>query len=424
MAGMPAPVPADWHARGQRVLARPCRPVNGAPVERALNAELWTRDGRRHIDFSARAGVIGHRHPQVVAAMLRELRDPRSSQACAALEPDAIRLAERLAVLPDHGPTRRVALHGSDAEALESAVMLARRYTGRPALLAFSGSTHGHSHLTLALSGRRHSHKAAGGAYPSYVHHLPFPHASLGVSLHETRRAFELLTQATIASSDIAAIVIEPIQRDGGILPCSAELLSYLRDLCDAHGIILVADETRSAPGLSGRLLASGHFAAEPDLIVMGGPLAGGMPLAAMIGKAVVMDSVPDGLSTGEVNTLALAAAHAVLDVVEQTGLCERAIALGRHWTDRMHGLAPTRLTLDVRGLGAMRGVELRDSAGAPAAAQAHAICDACREQGLILQPAGPKDNVVPFLFPLTTELAVLDEALDIFADALRRAGN
>ncbi|MBV7487078.1 aminotransferase class III-fold pyridoxal phosphate-dependent enzyme [Bordetella sp. BOR01] len=414
------------HSRvqGQRALADASIAALGAPVERALNAEVWTTDGRRHIDFSASAGIVGHRNEQVTRSIAARLGTPGIIQASPALDPDAIRLAERLTMLHVDQAERRTMLYGSDAEAIEGAIVYARRYTRRPILLAFSGAAHGHGNLGVALSGLAHWAKAAGGSYPPFIHHLPFPHVSLGVSLHETRRAFEHLTQSTIMPSDIAAIIVEPIQREGGILPCSAELLGFLRATCDQHGIVLIADETRTALGPTGRMLAADHFAPGPDLIVMGGALAAGMPLSAVVGAAAIMGSALHGMpmQNGAVNTLALAAAHAVLDLVQEAGLCERAVALGRHWTARMNSVRPpARLLLDLRGLGALRGIELRDAAGAPAAAQARTICDDCLAHGLLLHPAGPKGNVIPFLFPLTIELPVLDEALGIFADALHR---
>lgn len=418
-------MPDNASLRARRELATPRGVATAAPffVERALNAELWDAEGRRYIDFAGGIGVLntGHRHPRVVAAIELQLaRFTHTAYQVASYE-SYVHLAERLnALAPITGPNKTV-LFSTGAEALENAVKIARAATGRSALICFSGAFHGRSFMTMAMTGKVVPYKVGFGSLPAEVFHVPFPTALHGVSVEHSVEAISRLFKCDVEPRRVAAIVIEPVQGEGGFYAAPAELLSALRAICDEHGILLVADEVQSGMGRTGRWFAMHHHSVEPDILTCAKSLAAGLPLSAVIGRAALMDApAPGGLGgTYAGNPLGIAAAHAVLDVIETEQLLQRANVLGERLRVRLEAIRSRNAALaEIRGLGAMVAVELmRGHAPDPDAARA--IQARALDCGLMLLTCGVYSNVIRFLFPLTIEDAVFEEALGILDAAI-----
>lgn len=421
---------SDTHENNQSLRARrdaatPRGVATAAPffVERAENAELWDAEGRRYLDFAGGIAVMntGHRHPRVLAALAAQLeRFTHTAYQVASYE-SYVRLAERLnALVPISGPVKTV-LFTTGAEALENAVKIARAATGRSAVLCFSGAFHGRTYLTMAMTGKVVPYKAGFGPMPPEVFHAPFPMALHGVTTAESLAAIDRLFRADVDPKRVAAIVIEPVQGEGGFYPAPAELLRGLRALCDEHGILLVADEVQTGFGRTGKMFAMEHHGVEPDLLTCAKSLAAGLPLSAVSGRAAVMDAPPPGGLGGTYggNPLGIAAAHAVLDVIADEGLVVRAERLGGQLRARLEALRPRAPGIaEIRGPGAMLAIELMKG-GAPDPDAAKAIQQRALAAGLLLLTCGVHGNVLRFLFPLTIQDAVFDEALGILEAAI-----
>ena len=412
--------------RARRERATPRGVATFAPffVEQAENAELWDADGRRYIDFAGGIAVLntGHRHPRVIAAVQAQLeRFTHTAYQVASYE-SYVHLAERLnALAPIAGPTKTV-LFSTGAEALENAVKIARFATGRSALICFDGAFHGRSFMTMAMTGKVVPYKAGFGPLPADVFHVPFPSSLHGISVEDSLDAIGRLFKADVEPGRVAAIVIEPVQGEGGFYPAPGELLQALRALCDEHGILLIADEVQTGFGRTGHWFAMHRHGVEPDLLTCAKSLAAGLPLSAVIGRAAIMDAPPAGALGGTYagNPLAVAAAHAVLDVIESEHLVERANVLGDRLRARLEALREGLPALaEVRGPGAMVAAEfMRGTAPDPEltkAIQARALAN-----GLLLLTCGSYGNVIRFLFPLTISDEVFEEALLILEAALR----
>ncbi|CAM3341438.1 4-aminobutyrate--2-oxoglutarate transaminase [Paracidovorax anthurii] len=395
-------------------------------ADKAVNAELWDVEGRRVIDFAAGIAVLntGHRHPKVVAAIEQQLQ--RFTHTAYQIVPyeSYVALAERINRLSPGTHAKKTAFFSTGAEAVENAVKIARAATGRPGVIAFSGAFHGRTLMTMALTGKVAPYKLGFGPFPGDVHHLPFPNALHGVSEAQALAALQGLFKADIEPRRVAAIIIEPVQGEGGFNPVPPGFMHALRQVCDEHGILLVADEVQTGFARTGKVFAMEHFDVLPDLTTFAKSLAGGMPLSGVCGRAEVMDApAPGGLGgTYAGNPLAVAAAHAVLDAIEEEGLCERADALGGRLRERLQGLrAAVPRIAEVRGLGGMIAVEFSDPAtGQPDAAFAQRVQARALERGLLLLSCGVHGNVIRFLFPLTIGDALFDEALDVLEAALR----
>ena len=394
-------------------------------ADRALNSELWDVQGRRFIDFAGGIAVLntGHRHPRVVAAIQAQLE--RFTHTCYQVVPyeGYVALAERLNQITPGVHPKKTALFSTGAEAIENAVKIARAATGRGGVIAFAGGFHGRSLFAVSLTGKVQPYKAGFGPFAPEVYHAPFP--SQGTSLADAQAAIERIFKADIEPSRVAAIVFEPVQGEGGFHVIQREAVAWLRKLCDQHGILLIADEVQTGFGRTGRLFAMDHYAAGgvvPDLMAIAKSLAGGMTLSAVTGRAEVMDApAPGGLGgTYAGNPLAVAAAHAVIDVMEEERLPQRGAELGQRLMHLLEGLKPRVPQLaQVRGLGAMVACEFRDAAGRPDAAFARNVQQAALELGLILLTCGTEGNVLRFLFPLTIEEAVFEEALQLLERTL-----
>ncbi|WP_156876908.1 4-aminobutyrate--2-oxoglutarate transaminase [Paludibacterium yongneupense] len=394
---------------------------------RAKNAEVWDGEGRRYIDFAAGIAVLntGHLHPRVQAAAKAQL--DQFSHTCYQVLPYAgyVELAERLnALAPIEGPAKSLFVT-TGAEAVENAVKIARAATGRPGIISFNGGFHGRTNLTMALTGKVAPYKIGFGPLAGGVYHAAYPNALHGISCADALASVEALFKYDIAAQEVAAILIEPVQGEGGFVPAPAEFMHALRALCDRHGILLIADEVQSGFARTGKLFAMEYFDVKPDLMCIAKSLAGGLPLSGVVGRAALMDApVVGGLGgTYGGNPVAIAAALAVLDVIEDEDLCRRADAIGARIKARLGALAARVPQIaDVRGPGAMVAVEFMQD-GEPAQAFLGRVKARALELGLILLSCGVYGNVIRFLCPLTIEDTVLEEALDILERSLLDAG-
>jgi 4-aminobutyrate aminotransferase/(S)-3-amino-2-methylpropionate transaminase len=396
-------------------------------VERARNAELWDVEGRRYIDFAGGIAVLntGHLHPKVQAAVAKQL--DAFSHTCLMITPYevAVELAEKLNRLAP-GPTPKKAIFvTTGAEAVENTIKIARAHTGRSAVIAFGGGFHGRTFMAMALTGKVAPYKAGFGPFPAEVYHAPFPIAYHGVSVQDSLDALEHIFKYDVEPARVAAIIIEPVMGEGGFYIAPPEFLQALRRLCDQHGIVLVVDEIQTGFARTGKLFAIEHAGVEPDLMTMAKSLAGGFPLAAVVGKAHIMDAPgPGGLGgTYAGSPIACAAGLAVLEVIEQENLCARAMTIGETMTGTLRELQRELSCVgEVRNLGAMVAMELvkdRDP-HAPDADLTKALTRRAAEKGLVLLSCGLYGNVIRLLVPLTVSDAVLHEGLGIVAESLR----
>jgi 4-aminobutyrate aminotransferase len=395
-------------------------------AERALNAELWDVEGRRVIDFGAGIAVLntGHSHPKIVAAVTEQLQ--RFSHTAYQIVPygAAVALAEKINRITPGTHTKKTAFFTTGAEAVENAIKIARAATGRSGVIAFAGGFHGRTMMGLALTGKVEPYKTGFGPFPGEVYHAPFPNPLHGVSEAQSLQALNALFKSDIDPGRVAAIILEPVQGEGGFYVAPPSFMRALRALCDQHGILLIADEIQSGFARTGKLFAMDHHDVLPDLMTLAKSLAGGLPLSAVCGRAEIMDApAPGGLGgTYAGNPLAIAAAHAVLDIIDEEQLCSRANLLGERLVARLAAArAEVPQIADVRGLGAMVAVEFRDpDSGAPDTTFAKKVQAEALRQGLLLLTCGGYGQVIRFLFPLTIGDAVFDEGLAILDAALR----
>ncbi|MDP9649034.1 MULTISPECIES: 4-aminobutyrate--2-oxoglutarate transaminase [Paraburkholderia] len=395
-------------------------------AERAQNAELWDVEGRRFIDFAAGIAVCntGHRHPKIVAAIRDQL--DRFTHTAYQIVPYAsyVELAEKLNERAPGDHPKKTAFFTTGAEAVENAIKIARAATGRPGVIAFTGGFHGRTLMGMALTGKVAPYKAGFGPFPSDVFHAPFPNPLHGVSTADSLKAIEFLFKADIDPKRVAAIIFEPVQGEGGFYPAPAEFVRALRKLCNEHGILLIADEVQTGFARTGKLFAMHHYDVVPDLMTVAKSLAGGMPLSGVIGRADVMDAAaPGGLGgTYAGNPLAVAAALAVLDIIDEEKLCERATILGDRVKAKLIALQNEAPQIaDVRGPGGMVAVEFcKPGSTEPDAEFTKRVQTRALERGLLLLVCGVYSNVVRFLFPLTIEDTVFDEALAILEDVIK----
>ncbi|POP45175.1 4-aminobutyrate--2-oxoglutarate transaminase [Superficieibacter electus] len=399
----------------------------GFYAERAENATLWDQDGNEVIDFAAGIAVLntGHRHPRVVAAIEKQLQAFTHTAYQIVPYESYISLAERINErVPVDGPAK-TAFFTTGAEAVENAVKIARAYTRRPGIIAFGGGFHGRTSMTLALTGKVAPYKTGFGPFPGSVFHALYPNQLHGVTTADALKSLERIFKADIAADQVAAIILEPVQGEGGFNIAPPEFIGALRELCDTHGILLIADEVQSGFARTGKLFAMEHYVQKADLITMAKSLAGGMPLSAVAGRADVMDApAPGGLGgTYAGNPLAVAAAHAVLDVIDDEQLCERARELGMHLVEVLNkARAVCPHIAGVRAQGSMVAVEFNDpQTGEPSAEFTRQVLEYALAEGLLLLSCGVYGNVIRFLYPLTIPQAQFRQALEIIDRALTR---
>ncbi|OON39727.1 4-aminobutyrate transaminase [Izhakiella australiensis] len=406
---------------------------NALPVyiAKARNAELWDVEGRRYIDFASGIAVVntGHNHPKVIAAVQTQLE--QFTHPCFQVTPYAsyIELAEKLnALVPIAGPTQTL-LMSTGAEAVENAIKVARIASGRRAVVAFRGGFHGRTLLGMALTGKVTPYKKGYGPFPAEIYHLPYPADYLGVSEQQSLDALHTLFAADVAADEVAAIIIEPVQGEGGFYPAPASFLRALRAICDQHGIVLIADEIQSGFCRTGKTFAIEHSGVEPDIITMAKSLAGGFPLSAVVGRSSLMSkALPGGLGgTYAGSPVAIAAALAVVELIEEEKLNQRACQQGEWLRERLSALAQEYDCIgEIRGPGAMLAIELVErgdrSKAAPELTQ-RLVKEAGR-QGLVLLACGVRANVIRFLIPLTASEQIINEGLSILASSFKMVQN
>lgn len=417
--------------RRNRALPRGLATAMPVFAARAANAELWDVDGRRYLDFASGIAVlnVGHCHPTVVKAAHDQLDQFTHTAFQVVGYESYVALAERLnALAPIDGEAKTV-LFTTGAEAVENAVKIARVATGRSAVIAFSGAFHGRTLMTLALTGKATPYKDGFGPMPPEVFHVPFPAEYRGVTGAQSLAALEMLFQSDVPADRVAAIIIEPIQGEGGFTAAADEFLHDLRALCSKHGIVMIADEIQSGFGRTGKMFGIEHSGVQPDLVTVAKSLAGGFPLSGVIGRAELMDkAAPGGLGgTYAGSPVACAAALATLQVIEDEHLVARAIELGSRVESRLHafeGRSDLRPVGHIRGRGAMLAFDLllaRDSnAVDPNATKA--VLRRAHELGLIILSCGTHGEAIRLLFPLTISDQHLDEGMDLLEQALIHA--
>lgn len=404
---------------------------SGIYVARAEGAELWDVEGKRYIDFIGGIGVlnVGHRHPKVVAAIKNQVDSVLHTSFGIAQYEVYVELAERLNRLAPGKTPKKTALFNSGAEAVENAIKFARRITGRPGVIAFEGAFHGRTLLAATLTGKSKPYKIGFGPLVPAVFHAPYPQVQRGISVEAAIAGVEHIFRTMIPAEEVAAIIIEPVQGEGGFIPAPPEFLQRLRVICDQHGILLIADEIQSGMGRTAKMFAFEHSGVEPDMICIAKSIAAGLPLSALTGKAELMDKIaPGGMGTTYGgNPVACAAALAVLEIIEEEGLLARAKEIGdkvaASWRALQEGVAKGAFG-DVRQVGGMIAVEcVKDGdLDKPNGELAAEIQREARERGVILTTAGAYAHCLRCLTPLTISDALLDEGLDIFAAATKAA--
>jgi 4-aminobutyrate aminotransferase / (S)-3-amino-2-methylpropionate transaminase / 5-aminovalerate transaminase len=423
---IPGPRSREILERKDRVIADPLSIFLPVVIERGDGATLRDVDGNTFIDFTGGVGClnVGHSHPRVIEAV--------QEQAAKFLHTDFtiipyeiyVTLAERLVESSPISGSVKAAFFNAGTEAIENAIKFARSHTKRQAVIAFEGGFHGRTLLSLSLTSKTHPYKAGLGPFSPEVYRVPFAQDYRGPSAAEALAALERTLITNIAAENVAAIVIEPVQGEGGFVVAPSEFLEGVRRICDDNGIVLVVDEVQTGFGRTGKMWGIEHYDVEPDLMCVAKSIAAGLPLSGVIGRAEIMDAPGDSAIGGTYvgNPVAQAAAVAVLDVFEDEGLVERAAQLGETIRSRMSSWQQRWDAIgDVRGLGAMLAIELVHDRGTkdPAPELASAVVEAAAERGLLLLKSGIYSNCIRVLLPLVISEAELDEALDVWEEAL-----
>jgi len=395
-------------------------------IARAEGARVWDTDGREYLDFAAGIGVlnVGHRHPRVVAAV-REQLDTLTHMACqVAMYDGYLTLASRLAALVGGSVPRKTLLVSTGAEATENAAKIARAHTNRPGIITCAGSFHGRTLLALTMTASNPGYRQNFGPFAPDVYHVPYPYEYRGWTTSRALAELDELFATRVTPDRVAAIIVEPQLGEGGFVPAPPAYLRALRDLTRRHGIVLILDEIQSGFGRTGRMFGYEHSDIEPDLVCLAKGLGGGLPLAAIVGTADIMDAPPaPGLGgTYAGNPLACAAALAVLDIFDEDHLVERSARIGaslRAGLEKLQARVPH--IGDVRGLGSMLAMELVTSRESrePDATLAQTVIDHARDRGLLLLKCGPHKNVVRLLPPLVASDADVNCALHILNEVL-----
>jgi len=424
----PAAGNAEWQARKEAAFARAQSNMAPVYIEHAQNAEMWDVEGRRYIDFATGIAVCstGHTNPKVTAAVQQQLQ--RFSHTAFGITPysSAVELAEKLNQLAPGDTPKKTMFVTTGAEAVENSVKIARAFTGRRGVIAFNGAFHGRTMLAMGLTGKITPYKNLYGPFPGEIYHVPYPIEYHGVTLDQTLKALDTLFKVDIAPSDVAAIIVEPVQGEGGFYPASNEFMQALRKLCDQHGIVLIADEIQSGFARTGKFFCCEFAGVEPDLLTVAKGVAGGFPLSAVVGKADIMDApLPGGLGgTYAGSPIGCSAALAVIDVISKENLVERASQIGTLFAGRLSKLQKKypEVIGDIRARrGAMIAVELvkNNDPDQPDADLTKALVTKAWQNGLILLSCGIRGNVIRFLPALTISDDVLNEGINIFEACL-----
>jgi 4-aminobutyrate aminotransferase len=419
---------SDFDQRRAKAVARAIAYTSTFTAERAENSEVWDVEGNRYIDFCGGIGCqnVGHRHPKVVAAIEKQLK--QLTHTCFQIVPyeSYISLAERINALAPGDFDKKSLFFSSGGEAVENSVKIARYYTRKPAIITFTNGYHGRSYMGMGLSSRMSPFKVGFRPFPTEIYRVPFPDDYHGVSREQAINAIEMLLKTDADPDSIGAVIFEPVQGEGGYNIIDDEFLHWLREFCDRHNIVLIADEIQTGCGRTGKMFACEHFGVAPDLTCIGKSIGGGLPLSGVVGRADIIDSVPPGGLGGTFggNPLGCAAALAVLDVMAEEELLKRGLEIGARIDARFSAFArnPELPCIgDARSLGTMNAIEVvkNRSSREPDGELASAIIARALAEGLILIGAGPDRNVIRVLVPLTAPFALIDEGLDILESAI-----
>jgi 4-aminobutyrate aminotransferase / (S)-3-amino-2-methylpropionate transaminase / 5-aminovalerate transaminase len=423
---IPGPRSREILERERHAVARPLIVHEPIVADRARGATITDVDGNTFVDFVGGVGVanVGHNHPRVVAAIVEQAERFLHTDFTVVPYEGYVELAERLGVLAPISGETRCAFFNAGAEAVENAVKLARLYTKRQGVVVFEGAFHGRTWMALTMTSKTHPYKKGLGPFAPEVYRTPYPNGYRGPDAAEALAALERLFTTYVSPDHVAAIVFEPQQGEGGFIPAPPEFVAGLREICDRHGIVLVADEVQTGFGRTARMFAMEHFDVEPDLMIVAKSIAGGLPLSGVIGRAEIMDDPHYGAIGGTFigNPVALAAACAVLDVFAEEQLVARAQILGDALRARMLAWQSRWSQIgDVRGLGAMLAIELVEDPETkkPAPDMTEAVIDEALRRGLLLLKAGVNGNCIRVLCPLTTSESELDDGLRAWEEAL-----
>lgn len=419
---------SELQERKLKVFARGQGNAYPVYVKEAKNAELWDVEGNRFIDFGTGIAVCntGHSHPKIVEAVKSQIE--KFSHTCVMVNPYevAVELAEKLTALAPGDTPKKAIFVTTGAEAVENCVKIARAYTKRRAVIAFNGGFHGRTSLTMALTGKTAPYKIGFGPFPGEIYHVPFPANAYGATVADSIKAIKNIFKSDVVAEDVAAIIVEPVQGEGGFYEAPVELLQALRKICDENGIVLIFDEIQSGFGRTGKMFNCEYSGVEPDLMTMAKGIAGGYPLSAVVGKAEIMDApIPGGLGgTYGGSPVGCAAGLAVLKVMEEEDLLNRSVAIGALFNKRLTDLQnefPTLISC-VRNKGSMIALELMvdGDAKTPNTELTKAIIGKAVEFGLILLSCGYNANVIRFLPPLTISDETANEGLDKFIALFR----
>ncbi|MFJ5490086.1 4-aminobutyrate--2-oxoglutarate transaminase [Pectobacterium carotovorum] len=396
-------------------------------AERAENSTLWDVEGREFIDFAAGIAVLntGHRHPKVVAAVREQLE--RFTHTAYQIVPygSYVTLAERINALAPIEGAAKTTFFTTGAEAVENAVKIARAYTKRPGVIAFNAAFHGRTLLTMTLTGKVAPYSTGFGPFPGSIFHALYPNEKQGITVEQALESVERLMHTDIAADQVAAILLEPVQGEGGFHVAPPAFISGLRKLCDEHGILLIADEVQTGFARTGKLFAMEYYAEKADLITMAKSLGGGFPISGVVGRSDVMDAPsPGGLGgTYAGNPLSVASALAVLDVIEEEKLCQRAQRLGAALVETLEKIkAQCPALVTIRAQGSMVAAEFNDpNTGKPSAEITRQFQKSALEAGLLLLTCGVHGNVIRFLYPLTVPDDQFSKAMSILTRVLTR---
>jgi len=415
--------------RKERVVAKPLSIALPVVIQEGRGATVTDVDGNTFLDFTGGVGClnVGHSHPRVVEAAQQQLADFSHTDFTIIPYELYVTLAERLVELTPIGGPAKAAFFNAGTEAVENAIKFARSYTKRPAVIAFEGAFHGRTLLSMTMTSKTHPYKAGLGPFAPEVYRVPFPNDYRGPDSGTALAALERALVSQVAAESVAAVVVEPVQGEGGFVVAPRAFLEGVRRICDEHGIVLVVDEVQTGFGRTGRMWAIEHYGIEPDLMLVAKSIAGGLPLSGVIGRAEIMDAPPDSAIGGTYvgNPVAQAAAIAVLDVIADEELVERAASIGEAVRARMESWAARYDAVgDVRGLGAMLAIELVGDRKTkePAPELASAVIEAAARSGLLLLKSGLYSNCLRVLAPLVLSDGELDEALDVWESALEEA--
>jgi len=422
----------DLQDRKNKVFARGQGNLYPIFVKHAKNAEVWDVEENRYIDFGMGIAVCntGHSHPKIIEAVKSQVE--QFSHTCLMVNPYevAVELAEKLTKLAPGDSEKRTIFINSGAEAVENCIKIARVHTGKRGVIAFNGAFHGRTNMTMGLTGKMAPYKNSFGPFPGEIYHVPFPATAHGASVQDSLKAINDLFKFDISPNDVAAIIIEPVQGEGGFYATPIELLQELRRLCDKHGIVLILDEIQTGFGRTGKMFNIEYSGVEPDLMTMAKGIAGGYPLSAVVGKQEIMDAAVAGGLGGTYggSPVACAAALAVLDIIEEEDLVNRSNKIGELFNARLTKLQSEfpALISDVRNKGAMIAIELMvdGDTSKPNTKLTKEIIANASKHGLILLSCGFNSNVIRFLPALTISDEIANEGLDNFIKLFKSVVN